>query len=67
MSTIEIAKKIQTTPAPEFTDDVIIVVDLFDGLVGPIKGASNFVDFHLMFYRDLYPILMIFMTLHLWI
>ena len=50
MSTIDIAKKIQTTPAPEFTDDVIIVVDLFDGLVGPIKGASNFVDFHLMFY-----------------
>ena len=44
MSTIEIAEEIQTTPVPEFVDDVIIVADLFDCPIGPIEGASNFVD-----------------------
>ena len=44
MSAIEIAEEIQTTPTPEFADDVIVVVDLFDCPVGLVEGASNFVD-----------------------
>ena len=44
MSVIEIVEEIQTTPALEFADDVIVVVDLFDCLVGLVEGASNFVD-----------------------
>ena len=46
VSIIEIAEEIQTTPAPEFADDVIVVDDLFDG---PVEGASNFVDPSLSF------------------
>ena len=49
MSTIEIAKKIQTTPAPEFTDDVIVVDDFYDGPVGLVERASDFVDLPLSF------------------
>ena len=44
MSAIEIAEEIQTTPTPEFADDVIVVADLFDCPVGLVEGASNFVD-----------------------
>ena len=44
VSVIKITEKIQTTPAPEFADDVIVVDDLFDGFVGPVEGASEFVD-----------------------
>ena len=44
VSIIEVAKEIQTTPTPEFIDDAIVVVDLFDCHVGPIEGTSDFVD-----------------------
>ncbi|KAL6347507.1 hypothetical protein AAG906_026029 [Vitis piasezkii] len=44
VSVIEIAEEIQTTSAPEFADDVIVVDDLFDGPIGPVEGASDFVD-----------------------
>ncbi|WJZ87460.1 hypothetical protein VitviT2T_006837 [Vitis vinifera] len=37
-------KEIQTAPALEFSDDVIVVDDLFEATVGPVEGASNFVD-----------------------
>ena len=44
VSVIEIAEKVQTALALEVTDDVIVIVDLFDGPVGPVEGASDFVD-----------------------
>ena len=49
VSVIEIAEKIQIALAPEFTEDVIIVDDLFDDPVGPVEGASDFVDPHIYF------------------
>ncbi|KAL6323653.1 hypothetical protein AAG906_002120 [Vitis piasezkii] len=33
-----------TTPALEFAHDVIVVDELFDGPIGPVEGASDFVD-----------------------
>ncbi|RVW53332.1 Retrovirus-related Pol polyprotein from transposon 297 [Vitis vinifera] len=39
-----VVEGIQTTPAPEFADDVIVVDELFDGPVGPVEGSSDFVD-----------------------
>ena len=44
VSVIEIAEKVQTALALEVTDDVIVIVDLFDGPVGPVEGVSDFVD-----------------------
>ena len=45
VSVIEVAEEIHTAHALEFSDgDVIVVDDLFEGLVGPIEGASDFVD-----------------------
>ena len=49
VSTIKVAEEIQTAPALEFSDDVIIVDDLFEGTVDPVEGASNFVDAPLSF------------------
>ena len=49
MSAIDDVKEIQTTPDPEFTEDDIVVDGLFDGLVGLVKGASDFVDPSLSF------------------
>ena len=49
MSVIEIAEEIQTTPTPEFVDDVIVVDDLFDGPIGLVEEVSNFVDSPLSF------------------
>ena len=44
VSTIEVAKEIQTASAMEFSKDDIVVDDLFEATVGPIEGASSFVD-----------------------
>ena len=45
MSIIEVAEEIHTAHALEFSDgDVIVVDDLFKGLVGPVERASDFVD-----------------------
>ena len=44
VSVIEIAEEIQTALALEVTNDVIVIVDLFDGPVGPVEGVSDFVD-----------------------
>ena len=44
VSVIEVAEEIQTAPALESTEDVIVVDDLFDGPVGLVKGTSDFVD-----------------------
>ena len=49
MSVIEIVEEIQTTSALEFADDVIVVVDLFDGTVSPVEGVYDFVDSPLSF------------------
>ncbi|RVX01675.1 Retrovirus-related Pol polyprotein from transposon 17.6 [Vitis vinifera] len=58
VSVLEIAEEIQVAPTPEVVEDVIVAVDLFDGPVGLVEGASDLVDppLPLMFYRDLSPI-----------
>ena len=43
-SVIEIVEEIQTALALEVTNDVIVIVDLFDGPIGPVEGAFDFVD-----------------------
>ena len=49
VSAIEVAEDIQTTPDREFTKDDIVVDGLFDGPVGLVEGASEFVDSPLFF------------------
>ena len=44
VSVLEIAEEIQVAPAPETTEDVIVIGGLFDGPVGLVEGASDFVD-----------------------
>ncbi|RVW49197.1 Transposon Ty3-I Gag-Pol polyprotein [Vitis vinifera] len=44
-----IAEGIQFAPAPEIVEDVIVADGLFDGPVGLVEGASDFVDPHLSF------------------
>ena len=44
VSVIEVVEEIQTAPALEFSDDVIVIDDLFEGTIGPVEGASDFVD-----------------------
>ncbi|KAL6324861.1 hypothetical protein AAG906_018388 [Vitis piasezkii] len=44
VSVIEIVDEILTATAPKSTEDAIVVDDLFDGPVGLVEGASNFVD-----------------------
>ncbi|RVW66941.1 Retrovirus-related Pol polyprotein from transposon 297 [Vitis vinifera] len=50
VSVIEITEKIQTTLAPETSEGVIVVDGLFNGPVGLVEEASNFVDPPLSFY-----------------
>ena len=49
VSVIEVAEEIQTAPALESTEDVIVVDDLFDGPIGLVEEVSNFVDSPLSF------------------
>ena len=44
VSVIQIAEEIPTASTPEFTEGAIAVNDLFDGPVGLVEGASNFMD-----------------------
>ncbi|RVW13097.1 Transposon Ty3-I Gag-Pol polyprotein [Vitis vinifera] len=44
VSVLEIAGEIQVAPTPEVVEDVIVAVDLFDGPVGLVEGASDLVD-----------------------
>ena len=44
MSVIKIAEEIQTTPTLEFTRDVIVADDLFDGPISLVEGASDFMN-----------------------
>ena len=44
VSVLQIAEEIQVAPALEVVEDVIVAVGLFDGLVGLVEGASDFVD-----------------------
>ena len=44
VSTIDIAEEILTVLTPKSTEDVLVVDDLFEGTIGPIEGASDFVD-----------------------
>ena len=49
MSVIKIAEEIQTTPTLEFTGDVIVADDLFDGPISLVEGASDFMNPHSSF------------------
>ena len=42
--TIEVFEEIQIALASEFSDDVILVDDLFDSPIGSVEGALDFVD-----------------------
>ena len=44
VSVIKVSEEIQTIPTLEVTEDVIVVNGLFDGPIGPLEGASDFVD-----------------------
>ncbi|KAL6316726.1 hypothetical protein AAG906_019657 [Vitis piasezkii] len=44
VSVIEIAEEDQTVPAPELPAFVIPTIDMYEGTVGPIEGASDSVD-----------------------
>ena len=44
VSIIEIAEEIQIAPTPGFSDDVTVIDALFEGPVGLVEGASDFVD-----------------------
>ena len=44
VSVLEIAEEIQVAPAPETTEDVIVIDGLFDGPVGLVERESDFVD-----------------------
>ncbi|RVW47634.1 Retrovirus-related Pol polyprotein from transposon 17.6 [Vitis vinifera] len=44
VSVLKIAEEIQVAPTPEIAEDVIDVDGLFDGPVGQVEGASDFVD-----------------------
>ena len=46
---IETAEEIPTAPAPEFVEDILDVDVLFNGPVGLVEGASDFVDTPLSF------------------
>ena len=44
VSIIEIAEGDQTVPIPELLTFVIPTIHIYQGTVGPIEGASDFVD-----------------------
>ncbi|RVW93818.1 Transposon Ty3-G Gag-Pol polyprotein [Vitis vinifera] len=44
VSAIEVAEEIQTASAMEFSEDDIVVDDLFESTIGPVGKASDFVD-----------------------
>ena len=44
VSVLEITEEIQVAPTPEIAEDVIAIDGLFDGLVGLVEEASDFVD-----------------------
>ncbi|KAL6335698.1 hypothetical protein AAG906_032892 [Vitis piasezkii] len=49
VSAIEIAEEIQIAPASELLENAIFVDDLFEGTIGPVEGASDFIDSPLSF------------------
>ena len=69
VSVIKIAKEDQTVPALELLAFVVPTIDMYEGTVSLIEGASNFMDppFHFTFYRDFSPTLTMFLMIQLWI
>ena len=69
VSSIKVAEKISTTPTPKLSKDAMVVDDLFEGTIGPVGRVFDLWThlFPLMFYRDLFLVLTMFMILHLWI
>ena len=69
VSVIKIAKEDQTVPALELLAFVVPTIDMYEGTVSLIEGASNFMapPFHFTFYRDFSPTLTMFLMIQLWI
>ena len=44
VSVIEFTKKVQTFPAHELLAFIILTTNMYEGIVGPVKGVSDFVD-----------------------
>ncbi|KAL6345765.1 hypothetical protein AAG906_017513 [Vitis piasezkii] len=49
VSAIEVAEEIQIASDLEFLEDAVVVDVLFEGLIGPVEGASDFVDLPISF------------------
>ena len=49
VSAIEVVEEIQIASDLEFLEDVVVVDVLFEGLIGPVEGASDFVDLPISF------------------
>ena len=66
VSTIKVAKEIQAIHVPKLLEDYS---SLFEGIVNPIEGASDFVEhlFLLIFYQNLSLASTMFLLVHLWI
>ena len=46
---IEFTKKVQTFPAHELLTFIILTTNMYEGIVGPVKRVSDFVDPLLLF------------------
>ena len=49
MSVIDFTKKVQTFPAHELIAFIFLTTNMYEGIVGSVKGVSHFVDPLLLF------------------
>ena len=49
VSVIEIIEEDQIVPTPELPTFVVPTIDMYEGIIGPVEGASDFVDSPLSF------------------
>ena len=49
VSVIEIIEEDQIVPAPELPTFVVPTIDMYEGIIGPVEGTSDFVDSPLSF------------------
>ena len=66
---IKIAEEYQIVPTLELSTFVVPTIDMYEGTISLVEGASDSVDppFHLTLYRDLSPALTMFLMIQLWI
>ena len=64
---IEIAEEYQIVPTLELSTFVVPTIDMYEGTISLVEGASDSVDppFHLTLYRDLSPALTMFLMIQL--